>query len=276
MDFFNKFSNNDKEEAEKRAEEHRHQEELDASRVHPAAEHERKSSNSFLDKLTGREEQHESPEVENKKYHEEAEHEKHNFLDRITGKAEREEAEERRRREIEERERELERLRREEEERNKNVFEKLGDKFSGHHIDDKEREESSEHHKEKAEDPSFFDKITGKAAREEEERRRREEEERNKSTWDKMGDKFNEKLGGGRKAEQEEDKLDKGIDFVQEHILKQGPQDDESAFEQRKDKMIADAIRSGYKSSTGHEFFLKEKKEKEEEEEKEKKHHWGL
>ncbi|KAK8244009.1 hypothetical protein HDK90DRAFT_142668 [Phyllosticta capitalensis] len=200
MDFFNKFSNNDKEEAEKRAEEHRHQEELDASRVHPAAEHERKSSNSFLDKLTGREEQHESPEVENKKYHEEAEHEKHNFLDR----------------------------------------------------------------------------ITGKAAREEEERRRREEEERNKSTWDKMGDKFNEKLGGGRKAEQEEDKLDKGIDFVQEHILKQGPQDDESAFEQRKDKMIADAIRSGYKSSTGHEFFLKEKKEKEEEEEKEKKHHWGL
>ncbi|KAK8222880.1 hypothetical protein BKA81DRAFT_230427 [Phyllosticta paracitricarpa] len=192
--------------------------------VHPAAEHERKSSGGFLDKLTGREEQHhESPEVENKRYHEEAEHEKHSFLDRITGKAE----------------------------------------------------------------------------REEEERRRREEEEKNKGFFDKMGDKLNTAAGGGRESEKNEDKLDKvlfivflvrmsifflltaviaGIDFVQEHIMKQGTQSDESAWEQKKDKMIADAIRGGYKSTTGHEFFLKEKekeeKEKEEKEKEDKKHFW--
>lgn len=38
-------------------------------------------------------------------------------------------------------------------------------------------------------------------------------------------------------------------------------------------KMIADAIRGGYKNATGHEFFLKEK-EKEEKEKAEKKHFW--
>lgn len=282
MDFLNNFSSHDKEDAERRrTEEHRHHEEHDASKVHPAAQHEPKSSGSFLDKLTGREDQHESPEVENKRYHEEAEHEKHSFLDKITGKAEREE-EERRRREEEERERERERLRREEEERNKNVFEKLGDKFSGHHIDDdKDRESehrrrSSREHAEDEEKPSFLDKITGKAEREEEERRRREEEEKNKGFFDKLGDKFNTAAGGGRESEKNEDHLDKGIDFVQEHILKQGTQSDESAWEQKKDKMIADAIRSGYKSTTGHEFFLKEKEkeEKEKKQQEDKKHFW--
>jgi hypothetical protein len=37
-----------------------------------------------------------------------------------------------------------------------------------------------------------------------------------------------------------------GIDFVQEKFLGQGPQHNESAFEQAKDKQIADAIRKGY------------------------------
>ncbi|KAK7613290.1 hypothetical protein JOL62DRAFT_407483 [Phyllosticta paracitricarpa] len=133
----------------------------------------------------------------------------------------------------------------------------------------------------------------------EEERRRREEEEKNKGFFDKMGDKLNTAAGGGRESEKNEDKLDKvlfivflvrmsifflltaviaGIDFVQEHIMKQGTQSDESAWEQKKDKMIADAIRGGYKSTTGHEFFLKEKekeeKEKEEKEKEDKKHFW--
>lgn len=44
------------------------------------------------------------------------------------------------------------------------------------------------------------------------------------------------------------------IDFVQEHILHQGQQKDESAFEQLKDKQIADAIRHQFKNMTGHEL----------------------
>ncbi|EAU92197.1 hypothetical protein CC1G_08820 [Coprinopsis cinerea okayama7 len=55
--------------------------------------------------------------------------------------------------------------------------------------------------------------------------------------------RVNEAAGGGRKAEQNEDFVDKGVDFVQEKFLGQGPQDNESAFEQMKDKQIADAIR---------------------------------
>ena len=50
-----------------------------------------------------------------------------------------------------------------------------------------------------------------------------------------------------------------GIDFVQEKFLGQGPQDNESAVEQAKDGMIADAIRNGYKNATGNEFPIKEK-----------------
>ena len=55
------------------------------------------------------------------------------------------------------------------------------------------------------------------------------------------------------------DGLDKAIDMFQEHVLKQGPQNNESAIEQKKDDMIADAIRDGYKNLTGKEFFIKEK-----------------
>ncbi|KAF9557764.1 hypothetical protein CPC08DRAFT_710175, partial [Agrocybe pediades] len=56
-------------------------------------------------------------------------------------------------------------------------------------------------------------------------------------------DKINSTFGGGSKAEAGEDRLDKAIDMFQEHVLKQGPQDNESALEQAKDKQIADAIR---------------------------------
>ena len=50
-----------------------------------------------------------------------------------------------------------------------------------------------------------------------------------------------------------------GIDFVQERFLGQGPQNNESAFEQAKDKQIADAIRQGYQKATGSEFPMKGK-----------------
>lgn len=41
------------------------------------------------------------------------------------------------------------------------------------------------------------------------------------------------------------------IDFFQEHVLRQGPQDNETALEQLKDKKIADSIKHGFKRTTG-------------------------
>ncbi|KAI4520616.1 hypothetical protein K523DRAFT_251751, partial [Schizophyllum commune Tattone D] len=74
-----------------------------------------------------------------------------------------------------------------------------------------------------------------------------------------FGDKVNEAFGGGHKGEQKEDGLDKAVDFVQEHVLKQGDQKNESAWEQAKDEQISDTIRKTYKNATGHEFFVKDK-----------------
>ena len=54
-----------------------------------------------------------------------------------------------------------------------------------------------------------------------------------------LGDKLNGAAGGGRESEKNEDYLDKGIDMVQEKVLGQGPQDNESAVEQAKD--VSDA-----------------------------------
>ncbi|KAF8978177.1 hypothetical protein BDQ17DRAFT_1205701, partial [Cyathus striatus] len=66
-------------------------------------------------------------------------------------------------------------------------------------------------------------------------------------------------LGGGASGEKKEDGLDKAIDFVQEHVFKQGPQHNESAIEQMKDNQIADAIRDQYQKFTGKEFPIKDK-----------------
>ncbi|CAE6493402.1 unnamed protein product [Rhizoctonia solani] len=71
--------------------------------------------------------------------------------------------------------------------------------------------------------------------------------------------KLNELAGGGKKSEVNEDKLDKLVDLYQEHVLKQGQQNDESAFEQAKDEQISDAIRAGFKMVTGKEVPLKDK-----------------
>lgn len=68
-------------------------------------------------------------------------------------------------------------------------------------------EEDGTAQKAKDEDPSFFDKITGRAQAEAEERRRKEEE--CKSTLDKVKDRIEEGMGGGKKAEEKVDFLDK-------------------------------------------------------------------
>ncbi|EXJ65253.1 hypothetical protein A1O7_01594 [Cladophialophora yegresii CBS 114405] len=74
-----------------------------------------------------------------------------------------------------------------------------------------------------------------------------------------LGDKFNSAAGGGRESEKNEDYLDKGIDFVQEKFLGQGPQDNESAIEQAKDEQISDFLRNQYKSATGKDVPIKDK-----------------
>ncbi|OAP55764.1 hypothetical protein AYL99_09916 [Fonsecaea erecta] len=74
-----------------------------------------------------------------------------------------------------------------------------------------------------------------------------------------LGDKMNAAAGGGPESEKNEDMLDKGVDFVQEKFLGQGPQNNESALEQAKDEQISDFIRDKYKSSTGKDFPVKDK-----------------
>ncbi|KAL2164770.1 hypothetical protein VTH06DRAFT_65 [Thermothelomyces fergusii] len=76
-------------------------------------------------------------------------------------------------------------------------------------------------------------------------------------------DKLHGMAGGGAEGEKREDALDKGVDWVQENILKQGPQDNESAIEQAKDRMIAQQIRGQYRKATGKDFPIKEKEKNE-------------
>ncbi|TDL21933.1 hypothetical protein BD410DRAFT_789013 [Rickenella mellea] len=73
--------------------------------------------------------------------------------------------------------------------------------------------------------------------------------------------KFNNMLGGGAAGEKKEDGLDKGVDWVQQHIMGEGPQNNESAAEEAKDEMISDMIRGEYKSAsvTGMNFPIQDK-----------------
>ena len=52
---------------------------------------------------------------------------------------------------------------------------------------------------------------------------------------------------------------------MQENVFKAGPQNNESAAEQAKDRFIADQIRDNYKKATGKDFPIKEKEKSEEE-----------
>ncbi|KAF1845792.1 uncharacterized protein K460DRAFT_115256 [Cucurbitaria berberidis CBS 394.84] len=74
-----------------------------------------------------------------------------------------------------------------------------------------------------------------------------------------IGDKLNSAAGGGKESEKNEDYLDKGVDYVQEKFLGQGPQDNESAVEQAKDEQISDFIRKQYKGTTGSDIPIKDK-----------------
>lgn len=124
---------------------------------------------------------------------------KPSFFDKLTGKEEREKkAVELERREAEIRA-ELDKVKHDKKE-NQDLLERIKDKLDGETDDEEESARKKAHEK-----PSFFDKITGKA--EEEERRRKEEEEKN--AFQKMHDRINENLGGGKKAEEKEDFLDK-------------------------------------------------------------------
>ncbi|KAI1407695.1 hypothetical protein F5Y13DRAFT_195184 [Hypoxylon sp. FL1857] len=72
-------------------------------------------------------------------------------------------------------------------------------------------------------------------------------------------DKLNKMAGGGKESEKNEDSLDKGVDWVQEHVLGQGDQSNESAVEQAKDEQVSDFIRDQYKKTTGSDFPVKDK-----------------
>ncbi|KAI0403341.1 hypothetical protein F4802DRAFT_293135 [Xylaria palmicola] len=71
--------------------------------------------------------------------------------------------------------------------------------------------------------------------------------------------KLNSMAGGGKESEKNEDALDKGVDWVQEHVLGQGDQSNESAVEQAKDEQISDFIRGQYKKTTGSDVPIKDK-----------------
>ncbi|EAQ87827.1 hypothetical protein CHGG_04446 [Chaetomium globosum CBS 148.51] len=75
-------------------------------------------------------------------------------------------------------------------------------------------------------------------------------------------DKLHGLAGGGPESEKKEDALDKGIDWLQEKVFKQGPQTNESAAEQAKDRLIAQQIREQYKNATGKDFPIKEEERK--------------
>ncbi|KAI0123976.1 hypothetical protein BJ170DRAFT_68388 [Xylariales sp. AK1849] len=72
-------------------------------------------------------------------------------------------------------------------------------------------------------------------------------------------DKVNGLAGGGKESEKNEDALDKGVDWVQQNVLGQGDQSNESAAEQAKDEKISDFIRGQYKSTTGSDIPIKDK-----------------
>ncbi|PBL02943.1 hypothetical protein ARMGADRAFT_981894 [Armillaria gallica] len=130
---------------------------------------------------------------------------------------------------------EAEQKKREEAERaaHHNIFGKIGDAF---HRDEVPPSPEQSH--------SVFDKIGAHMLH----------EELPKPEEQGLRAKVNAALGGGTQAEADEDHLDKAIDFVQQHIFRQGTQSHESFLEQMKDEQIANMVRKQYKEKTGHEF----------------------
>ncbi|KAI1076698.1 hypothetical protein F5B20DRAFT_317442 [Whalleya microplaca] len=101
----------------------------------------------------------------------------------------------------------------------------------------------------------FINKVTGGSKDNQE---KKPESEQKQSSGGFM-DKLNGAAGGGKESEKNEDALDKGVDWVQEHVLGQGDQSNESAVEQAKDEQISDFIRDQYKKTTGSDIPIKDK-----------------
>ncbi|KAK6951537.1 hypothetical protein Daesc_006058 [Daldinia eschscholtzii] len=101
----------------------------------------------------------------------------------------------------------------------------------------------------------FINKITGNKDNEE----KKSPEDKQQESSGGFMDKINSMAGGGKESEKNEDVLDKGVDWVQEHVLGQGDQSNESAVEQAKDEQISDYIRDQYKKTTGSDFPVKDK-----------------
>ncbi|EPQ54826.1 hypothetical protein GLOTRDRAFT_116586 [Gloeophyllum trabeum ATCC 11539] len=114
-----------------------------------------------------------------------------------------------------------------------------------------EKERQERHYKEREDtEEGLRDKIQAKL---------RGEEKKPQTDRGWLASKLNEMTGGGVPSEEKEDKLDKTIDFFQEHILHQGDQSNESVLEQMKDEQISDGLRTAYKAVTGHELPVKDK-----------------
>ncbi|KAI1368105.1 hypothetical protein F5Y08DRAFT_296542 [Xylaria arbuscula] len=101
----------------------------------------------------------------------------------------------------------------------------------------------------------FVNKLTGNSKNEDS---NTTQQEGSSSSGGLMG-KLNSVAGGGKESEKNEDALDKGVDWVQENVLGQGDQSNESAVEQAKDEQISDIIRDQYKKTTGSDVPIKDK-----------------
>ncbi|KAK7994173.1 oxidoreductase OrdL [Apiospora arundinis] len=106
----------------------------------------------------------------------------------------------------------------------------------------------------------FVNKLTGGSdAKGADQKQQQQQQTQGSSSGGGFMDKLNGMAGGGPESEKNEDALDKGVDWVQEHVMGQGQQSNETAAEQAKDEAISDAIRDQYKKSTGTDFPIKDK-----------------
>ncbi|KAI1312926.1 hypothetical protein F5Y03DRAFT_204480 [Xylaria venustula] len=103
----------------------------------------------------------------------------------------------------------------------------------------------------------FVNKLVGGESKNEDKTTETTQQQEEKSGG--IMDKLNSVAGGGKASEKNEDALDKGVDWVQENVLGQGDQSNESAAEQAKDEQISDFIRSQYKNTTGSDIPIKDK-----------------
>lgn len=155
---------------------------------------EKKDNEGFFDRLKDK---FDGDIDKEKSENEQKEEDKPSFFDKITGKEERE----RKAAELDRKEAEIRaemQLVEQQKKENQDLLQRIKDRLDGD--DEEEKKKTKEDDK-----PSFLDKITGRAA--EEERRRKEEE--NKNALEKLTERINEGFGGGKKAEQNEDFLDK-------------------------------------------------------------------